>query len=137
MRVKDKKPRNNYVRKNPEQKSDLGYISLVCVCCFLCCCVYCGWDGGAESKYVREHVHCLPCQREEIDIDIQWVRKNKQTNMYLKVRATSVWTKIKHILLSQQKKITSTQKTVKKVKTEKKIYQLWKLENKKQKQGLI
>ena len=39
MWVKDKKQRKNYVHKNPELKSDLGYISLVCVCVCVCVCV--------------------------------------------------------------------------------------------------
>ena len=32
VRVKEKKQRKNYVHKNPEVKSDLGSISLVCAC---------------------------------------------------------------------------------------------------------
>ena len=70
MRVKDKKQRKNYVHKNPELKSDLGYISLVCVCVCVCVCVLFPlllcvlWVRWGSRVQIRERAYTLPSLSE-------------------------------------------------------------------------
>lgn len=54
VRVKEKKQRKNYVHKNPEVKSDLGSISLVCACVcvlfpLLLCVLWVRWGSRVQT----------------------------------------------------------------------------------------